>query len=63
MPKSAKQTNITDAIIQVTSENPDADVDEIKAVLLARGIEAEDSTVGRFRSLTRQFLRLGWKPP
>jgi hypothetical protein len=63
MPTSGKPKNITDAIIQVTSENPDAEADEIKAVLLARGIEAEDSTVVRFRSLTRQFLRLGWNPP
>jgi hypothetical protein len=40
MPKSTKQANLTDAIIQVTSENPDADIDEIKAILLARGIRA-----------------------
>ena len=53
----------TDAIIRVTSETPDASPDDIKAQLLAEGIEVKIKTIVRFRSLTRQFLRLGWTPP
>jgi hypothetical protein len=53
----------TDPIIRATSETPDASPDEIQVRLLAEGIEVKLTTVGRFRSLTRQFLRLGWTPP
>jgi hypothetical protein len=53
----------TDAIVRATSETPDASPEDIHARLHAEGIEVKIKTVGRFRSLTKQFLRLGWTPP
>jgi hypothetical protein len=49
MQSSSSTEMKTDAIIRVTSETPDASPEDIKARLLAEGIEVKIKTVGRFR--------------